>query len=60
MEGSKTLMKVDYTYWALGYIISKEGARKLIEPKPLGILIKILFLLYLYEAYKVLRFFAAK
>jgi len=35
LEDSKTLVKVDYTHWTLGYIISREGARKLIEPKPL-------------------------
>jgi len=34
-EGSDQLVQVGYTYWTLAYILSGEGARKLLAGKPL-------------------------
>jgi collagen beta-1,O-galactosyltransferase len=41
VQGTTTLVHVDYAYWTLGYIISKEGAKTLVEEKPLSKLVPV-------------------
>lgn len=41
IEGSKYLVHAAYSYWTLGYMLSKSGARKLIEAEPLKKLIPV-------------------
>ncbi|XP_076046974.1 glycosyltransferase 25 family member [Oratosquilla oratoria] len=41
VEGSDILVHVDYSYWTLCYALSLEGARKLLEGKPLTKLIPV-------------------
>ncbi|MCI4377920.1 hypothetical protein PGIGA_G00208690 [Pangasianodon gigas] len=36
VKGIKNLVYPDYSYWTLGYILSLQGAKKLLEAKPLG------------------------
>lgn len=35
VPNTKYLVNVDYSYWTIGYVISLEGAKKLIAGKPL-------------------------
>jgi len=35
LESSSQLVKVDYTYWTLSYILTKTGAQKLLAADPL-------------------------
>ena len=35
VEGSDLLVHVNYTYWTLGYMLSQDGAKKLVEEMPL-------------------------
>lgn len=35
VQGSDWLVHVNYTYWTLGYMMSKKGAEKLVNEKPL-------------------------
>ncbi|XP_011267407.1 glycosyltransferase 25 family member [Camponotus floridanus] len=41
VEGSKFLLHAAYSYWTLGYILSENGARKLIGAMPLGKLVPV-------------------
>ncbi|XP_031840465.1 glycosyltransferase 25 family member isoform X2 [Nomia melanderi] len=41
IEGSKYLVHAAYSYWTLGYMLSKSGAKKLIEAEPLKKLIPV-------------------
>ncbi|EEB12010.1 conserved hypothetical protein [Pediculus humanus corporis] len=41
VKGSKSLVHVAYSYWTLGYLLTNEGARKLLEQKPLKKLIPV-------------------
>lgn len=41
VEGSESLVKVSYTYWTLGYVISLEGAKKLLATEPLKRLLPV-------------------
>ncbi|XP_076241704.1 glycosyltransferase 25 family member isoform X2 [Calliopsis andreniformis] len=41
VEGSKYLVHAAYSYWTLGYILSAEGARKLIDAMPLENLVPV-------------------
>ncbi|KAK6627014.1 hypothetical protein RUM44_009491 [Polyplax serrata] len=41
VEGAKSLVHVAYSYWTLGYLLTNEGARKLLEQKPLKKLIPV-------------------
>ncbi|XP_060773718.1 procollagen galactosyltransferase 2 [Neoarius graeffei] len=36
VQGIKNLVYPDYSYWTLGYTLSLQGAKKLLEAKPLG------------------------
>uniref|UniRef100_A0AAY5EG09 Glycosyl transferase family 25 domain-containing protein n=1 Tax=Electrophorus electricus TaxID=8005 RepID=A0AAY5EG09_ELEEL len=36
VQGLKNLVKPDYSYWTLGYVLSLQGAKKLLDAKPLG------------------------
>ena len=36
VDGSNLLVHVDYTYWTLAYMLSLEGANKLLAAEPLG------------------------
>ncbi|TSS97523.1 Procollagen galactosyltransferase 2 [Bagarius yarrelli] len=36
VKGVKNLVYPDYSYWTLGYTLSLQGAKKLLEAKPLG------------------------
>ena len=38
---SEQLVYVDYTYWTLGYIISKSGVEKLLSAEPLGKMVPV-------------------
>lgn len=38
---STNFVKVSYTYWTLGYVITLEGAKKLLEAKPLKNLLPV-------------------
>lgn len=35
VEGSRYLVLAGYSYWTLGYMLSKRGAEKLLDAKPL-------------------------
>ncbi|XP_055534935.1 glycosyltransferase 25 family member [Wyeomyia smithii] len=39
--GSKTMVKAGYSYWTLGYLISLQGAQKLLFEKPLTKLVPV-------------------
>lgn len=39
--GSETLVVAGYSYWTLGYLISLQGAKKLLEEKPLEKLVPV-------------------
>ncbi|XP_076286910.1 glycosyltransferase 25 family member isoform X2 [Lasioglossum baleicum] len=41
VEGSKYLVRAAYSYWTLGYILSRNGARKLVEAEPLKKLVPV-------------------
>jgi len=41
VEGSEQLVYVDYSYWTLSYILTKAGAVKLLEEKPLGKMVPV-------------------
>ncbi|KAF5302672.1 hypothetical protein FQA39_LY10168 [Lamprigera yunnana] len=41
IEGSQMLVKVGYSYWTLGYILSLNGAQKLLDAKPLNNLVPV-------------------
>lgn len=41
LPGSEVLAKVGYSYWTLGYLISLEGAKKLLDAKPLQKLVPV-------------------
>uniref|UniRef100_A0A182WR15 Glycosyl transferase family 25 domain-containing protein n=1 Tax=Anopheles minimus TaxID=112268 RepID=A0A182WR15_9DIPT len=41
IEGSEFLVKAGYSYWTLGYIISLQGAKKLLREQPLGKLLPV-------------------
>ncbi|NWZ60811.1 GT251 galactosyltransferase, partial [Haliaeetus albicilla] len=32
----RNLVEADYSYWTLGYVLSLQGARKLLAAEPLG------------------------
>lgn len=36
VEGVKNLVHPDYSYWTLGYALSLQGARKLLQAEPFG------------------------
>ncbi|XP_053355261.1 procollagen galactosyltransferase 2 [Clarias gariepinus] len=36
VQGTKNLVHPDYSYWTLGYALSLQGAKKLLEAKPLS------------------------
>ncbi len=36
MEGTKRLVWSAYSYWTVGYLLSLDGARKLLADNPLG------------------------
>lgn len=36
VEGAKMIVKPNYSYWTLGYLLSQAGARKLLAANPLG------------------------
>ena len=41
VEGSKYLVYAGYSYWTVGYLLSAEGAKKLIEAKPFDKLLPV-------------------
>ncbi|KZC04706.1 PREDICTED: glycosyltransferase 25 family member [Dufourea novaeangliae] len=41
IDGSKYLIRAAYSYWTLGYILSRNGAKRLVEAKPLKKLIPV-------------------
>lgn len=41
VEGSETLVVAGYSYWTLGYLISLQGARKLLAEQPLQKLVPV-------------------
>jgi len=41
VAGSNLLVEVTYSYWTLGYLLTLEGARKLIDAEPLTRLIPV-------------------
>ncbi|KAG7211162.1 hypothetical protein KM043_010486 [Ampulex compressa] len=41
IPGSKYLVRAEYSYWTLGYILSLEGAKKLVEAMPLKNLVPV-------------------
>ena len=41
VEGSKSLVHVSYSYWTLGYLLTRKGAQKLLEQNPLKNLIPV-------------------
>ncbi|XP_047115562.1 glycosyltransferase 25 family member [Schistocerca piceifrons] len=41
VEGSDNLVKASYSYWTLGYLLSRQGARKLVDAKPLDKLMPV-------------------
>ncbi|XP_045597644.1 glycosyltransferase 25 family member [Procambarus clarkii] len=41
VEDSDTLVHVDYSYWTLCYVITLQGAKKLLDGEPLGQLIPV-------------------
>lgn len=41
LEESQNFVKVSYTYWTLGYVISLEGAKKLLAAEPLKRLLPV-------------------
>ncbi|CAD7005695.1 unnamed protein product [Ceratitis capitata] len=41
VEGTENLVHVGYSYWTLGYVISLEGARKLLAANPLKNLLPV-------------------
>lgn len=36
VEGVVNLVEADYSYWTLGYALSLQGARKLLQAQPLS------------------------
>ena len=36
VQGTETLVKPGYSYWTLAYMLSKTGARKLLQGRPLS------------------------
>ncbi|XP_010774077.1 procollagen galactosyltransferase 2-like [Notothenia coriiceps] len=36
VDGVNNLVKADYSYWTLGYALSLQGAKKLLDAKPLS------------------------
>lgn len=41
VEGSETLVHVDYSYWTLGYALTLRGAKKLLDAKPFEKLVPV-------------------
>ena len=41
MSGSDQLVQVDYTYWTLAYLLTKEGARRLVQGNPLDKMVPV-------------------
>ncbi|XP_076649518.1 glycosyltransferase 25 family member [Halictus rubicundus] len=41
IDGSKYLVRAAYSYWTLGYILSRNGAKKLVEAEPLKKLVPV-------------------
>lgn len=41
VQGSQSLVHVTYSYWTLGYLITLQGAQKLLEPNPLSKLLPV-------------------
>jgi len=41
VEGTKSLVHVDYSYWTLGYLLSQRGAKKLLRAEPLKKLLPV-------------------
>ena len=41
VPGCENLVQVSYTYWTLGYVISLEGAKKLLAAEPLKRLVPV-------------------
>ncbi|XP_022902450.2 glycosyltransferase 25 family member [Onthophagus taurus] len=41
IPGSKYLVKVGYSYWTLGYVLSFQGAKKLLDADPLSRLLPV-------------------
>lgn len=41
MPGATMLVRPNYSYWTLGYLLSQAGARKLLGANPLGNLLPV-------------------
>ena len=41
LEGSEQLVKVDYTYWTLSYLLTLRGAKLLLAGEPLGKMVPV-------------------
>ncbi|KAJ9584833.1 hypothetical protein L9F63_020830, partial [Diploptera punctata] len=41
VPGSRYLVRAGYSYWTLGYLLSQNGARKLLDAKPLENLVPV-------------------
>lgn len=41
VQDSKFLVRAAYSYWTLGYILSENGARKLVDAMPLEKLVPV-------------------
>ena len=41
VENSEQLVYVDYSYWTLSYILTKAGAKKLLDEEPLGKMVPV-------------------
>ena len=41
VEGSELLVEADYSFWTLGYLLSKSGAKKLLAGNPLGKMVPV-------------------
>lgn len=41
VEGSEILVRAGYSYWTLGYVLTLNGARKLVNSQPLQKLIPV-------------------
>lgn len=41
MSGSNLLVEAGYSYWTLGYVLSLNGARKLLDADPLSRLLPV-------------------
>ena len=41
VNGTTNLVWADYSYWTVGYLLSLNGAKKLLEGKPLGKMVPV-------------------